>query len=133
MKLVELIRGKHTSEQTIEYVKKILTKLEKTYIVTVDSPGFIVNRILMTSINEAIHSLEEGDITPKEVDTAIKLGLNHPMGPLELADFIGLDVCLSILHRLNVGFKDDKYKARPLLIKLVNEGNLGRKNRKRIL
>lgn len=127
MQLTEIIRGDNTSEKTIEFIKDLVTKLGKTYVVTPDSPGFIVNRILMPMIDEAIQILENGNVTAKDIDTAIKLGLNHPMGPLELADLIGLDVCISIMDRLYSGLGEDKYKARPLLLKLVNEGNLGRK------
>ncbi len=130
MQLVEIICGDNTSEQTIEFIKNLVTKLGKTYVITTDSPGFIVNRILMPMINEAIQILENGNATAKDIDTAIKLGLNHPMGPLELADLIGLDVCISIMDRLYSGLGEDKYKARPLLLKLINEGNLGRKTGK---
>ncbi len=127
MQLVEVIRGDNTSEQTIESIKDLVTKLGKTYIITTDTPGFIVNRILMPLINEAIQILENGNATAKEIDTAIKLGLNHPMGPLELADLIGLDVCLSIMKQLHNGFNDDRYHPSNLLIKMVDKGLLGKK------
>lgn len=130
MQLVEVIRGDNTSEQTIESIKDLVTKLGKTYVVTTDTPGFIVNRILMPLINEAIQILENGNATAKEIDTAIKLGLNHPMGPLELADLIGLDVCLSIMKQLHEGLNDDRYQPSYSLIEMVDDGLLGKKTGK---
>jgi len=127
MQLVEIIRGDNTAEQTIEFIKNLVTKLGKTFVVTTDSPGFIVNRILMPLINEAIQILENGNATAKDIDVAIKLGLNHPMGPLELADLIGLDVCLSIMKQLHEGLNSDRYKPSNLLIKMVDTGHLGKK------
>ena len=129
MHLVEIIRGKDTSEQTVEYVKRLADQLDKTYVVMTDTPGFIVNRILMPLLNEAIRVLEEGNKTAKDVDTAIKLGLNHPMGPLELADLIGLDVCLAIMECLYTGFGDERFKPCLLLKTIVDEGKLGIKTK----
>lgn len=126
MHLVEVVCGQNTSKQTIEYVRKLSLRLGKTPIMVHDSPGFIVNRSLMPFINEAASLLRE-DVSPISIDTAIKLGLNHPMGPLALADLIGLDVCVSILNTLYKKFKDAKYIPSPVFYKLIHEGHLGKK------
>lgn len=127
MELVEVIRGNNTSQETIDNVINIAEKLGKTPVVVKDTPGFIVNRILMPLLSEAINALDEGVASANDIDTAIKLGLNHPMGPLELADLIGLDVCLAIMQRLYEGFNDKKYKPSFILTELVQKGCLGRK------
>lgn len=127
MPLIEVIRGRATSDATYNIIDRLVYKLGKTPVVSQDFPGFIVNRILMPMINEAIYALEEGVATPKDIDTAMKLGTNQPMGPLELADFIGLDTCLFIIQVLHEGFEDDKYRPCPLLIKYVTSGWLGKK------
>jgi 3-hydroxybutyryl-CoA dehydrogenase len=128
MKLVEIIRGLATSNETLETVVAISKKLEKVPVEVNDYPGFIANRILMPMINEAIYCVMEGVATPEAVDTVMKLGMNHPMGPLTLADFIGLDVCLSIMNVLHEGLGDSKYRPSPLLKKMVAAGYLGRKS-----
>ncbi len=130
MKLVELIRGYNTSDETYETVQAFVKKLGKTVALVNEAPGFIVNRILAPMINEAIIALQEGVASAEGIDTAMKLGLNHPMGPLTLADFIGLDVVLDILNYLYEEFGDPKYKACSLLKKMVRAGQLGRKTRK---
>lgn len=127
MKLVEIIRGVHTSQEVMDCIKETTEKLGKVPVEARDFPGFISNRILMPMINEAIFALMEGVGTARDIDTVMKLGMNHPMGPLELADFIGLDVCLAIMEVLYDGFRDPKYRPCPLLRKLVEAGNLGRK------
>lgn len=127
MPLVELIRGIKTSDATHTAIHTMILDLHKTPVSSKDSPGFIVNRILMPMINEAIYTLEAQIATPEDIDTAMKLGTNQPMGPLELADFIGLDTCLSIMQVLHQGFGDDKYRPCPLLEKYVTSGRLGRK------
>jgi len=127
MKLVEVIRGIATEESTFETAKEYVTRLEKTMTVAEDFPAFIVNRILLPMINEAIYTLYEGVGTVEAIDTAMKLGANHPMGPLQLADFIGLDTCLSIMQVLYEGLADSKYRPCPLLVKYVEAGWLGRK------
>ncbi len=127
MKLVELIRGYDTSNETTQTVIAISKDLEKEPVEVNDYPGFIANRILMPMINEAIYALYEGVGTREAIDTVMKLGMNHPMGPLTLADFIGLDVCLAILKVLYAGFGNPKYAPCPLLINMVNAGHLGRK------
>jgi 3-hydroxybutyryl-CoA dehydrogenase len=129
MKLVEIIRGYSTSESTFNSVKELSQMLDKIPVEVYDSPGFISNRILMPMINEAIFALMEGVATRDDIDTVMKLGMNHPMGPLTLADFIGLDVCLAIMEVLNSGFNDPKYRPCPLLKKMVSAGKLGRKTR----
>ena len=128
MKLVEVIRGIATSEQTFEAAKMLVDRLGKTMAVSEDFPAFIVNRILMPMINEAIYCLYEGVGTVEAIDTGMKLGANHPMGPLQLADFIGLDTCLSIMQVLYDGLADSKYRPCPLLVKYVEAGWLGRKS-----
>ena len=127
MQLVELIRGIATGEQTFEIVRKLALDLDKTVAVSEDFPAFIVNRILLPMINEAVYTLYEGVGSVEAIDTALKLGANHPMGPLELADFIGLDTCLAVMHVLYDGLADSKYRPCPLLVKYVEAGWLGRK------
>ena len=127
MKLVELIRGIATEEDTYQAIKALAEKLGKTSVTAEDFPAFIVNRILLPMINEAVYTLYEGVGTVESIDTAMKLGANHPMGPLELADFIGLDTCLSIMQVLYEGLADSKYRPCPLLVKYVEAGWLGRK------
>ena len=128
MKLVEVIRGLATSDATFAAVKDLCEKLDKTPVEVNDAPGFVSNRILMPMINEAIYCVMEGVATPEAVDTVMKLGMNHPMGPLALADFIGLDVCLAIMNVLHDGLGDAKYRPCPLLKKMVAAGRLGRKS-----
>jgi 3-hydroxybutyryl-CoA dehydrogenase len=128
MKLVEVIRGIATSDETHEKVRALTEKLGKTALDCNDSPGFISNRVLMPMINEAIFALQEGVATRESIDGIMKLGMNHPMGPLQLADFVGLDVCLAILNVLYDGFGDPKYRACPLLKRYVDAGWLGRKS-----
>jgi 3-hydroxybutyryl-CoA dehydrogenase len=127
MELVELIRGIATEEATFATVKEFTLALKKTIAVAEDFPAFIVNRILLPMINEAIYTLYEGVGGVEAIDTAMKLGAHHPMGPLELADFIGLDTCLSIMQVLYEGLADSKYRPCPLLVKYVEAGWLGRK------
>jgi len=127
MQLVEIIRGLQTSQETFNVVKSLAEKMGKTPVEANDFPGFISNRILMPMINEAISSLFEGVGTPEAIDTVMKLGMNHPMGPLALADLIGLDTCLAIMEVLYKGFGDSKYRPCPLLRKYVDAGYLGRK------
>ncbi|MEQ8448072.1 MAG: 3-hydroxybutyryl-CoA dehydrogenase [Nitratireductor sp.] len=127
MKLVELVRGIATEDSTFETAKAFVSSLDKTITVAEDFPAFIVNRILLPMINEAIYTLYEGVGSVEAIDTAMKLGANHPMGPLQLADFIGLDTCLSIMQMLYDGLADSKYRPCPLLVKYVEAGWLGRK------
>lgn len=127
MQLVEVTRGLATSEETASLTKTIVEKLGKTAVEASDYPGFIVNRILLPMINEAIYALMEGVGTEEAIDTAMRLGCNHPMGPLALADLIGLDVCLAVLRVLHEGLGDPKYRPCPLLVKMVDAGYLGRK------
>lgn len=127
MKLVEIIRGYSTSDQTYELIKNLSIKLDKEPVEVFDYPGFISNRILMPMINEAIFALMEGVASKEAIDTVMKLGMNHPMGPLTLADFIGLDVCLAIMEVLYNGYNDPKYRPCPLLKKMVAANKLGRK------
>ena len=128
MTLVEVIRGIATSDETYARVAELSARMGKTAIEVNDYPGFISNRVLMPMINEAIFALFEGVATPESIDGVMKLGMNHPMGPLTLADFIGLDVCLAILRVLEEGFGDPKYRPCPLLVKMVDAGWLGRKS-----
>ena len=128
MKLVEIIRGHATSDETTQVIMELATKLDKTPVEANDYPGFVANRILMPMINEAAFALMEGVATRDSIDTVMKLGMNHPMGPLTLADFIGLDVCLAIMEVLYNGYADSKYRPCPLLKKMVAAGHLGRKS-----
>ena len=128
MQLVELIRGIATEEETTKAVRELAVGLGKTPVMAEDFPAFIVNRILLPMINEAVYTLYEGVGSVQAIDTALHLGANHPMGPLELADFIGLDVCLAILNVLHEGFGDPKYRPCPLLRKMVAAGDLGKKS-----
>ncbi len=129
MKLVEVIRGISTSDEVTRQVMNIARKLEKIPVEVNDAPGFVANRILMPMINEAIYTLYDGVSGVTEIDTVMKLGMSHPMGPLQLADFIGLDVCLSIMNVLHEGFGTSKYAPSPLLMEMVNAGTLGVKTR----
>jgi 3-hydroxybutyryl-CoA dehydrogenase len=128
MKLVEIIRGLATSDQTCSMTRSLTEKFGKTVVEVSDFPGFVSNRVLMPMINEAIFTLYEGVGSAEAIDEVMKLGMNHPMGPLQLADFIGLDVCLAIMNVLHEGFRDPKYRPCPLLVKYVNAGWLGRKS-----
>jgi 3-hydroxybutyryl-CoA dehydrogenase len=130
MQLVEIIRGIATSDDTFKLVFELSTKVGKTPVEVNDYPGFISNRVLMPMINEAAYCLMEGVATKEAIDTVMKLGMNHPMGPLQLADLIGLDVCLNIMEVLYTGFSDSKYRPCPLLKKMVAAGYLGRKSAK---
>jgi 3-hydroxybutyryl-CoA dehydrogenase len=130
MQLVEVIRGIATDDRTFEETKDFIAKLSKTITVAEDFPAFIVNRILLPMINEAIYTLYEGVGSVEAIDTAMRLGANHPMGPLQLADFIGLDVCLSVMQVLHEGLADSKYRPCPLLVKYVEAGWLGRKTQR---
>jgi 3-hydroxybutyryl-CoA dehydrogenase len=123
-----LIRGQRTSPKTIEVASELCAALDKTAVEAADYPGFIANRILMPMINEAIFAVMEGVGTPQAIDTVMKLGMNHPMGPLALADLIGLDVCLATLNVLHEGLGDSKYRPCPLLRRMVAAGHLGRKS-----
>jgi len=128
MTLVELIRGQATSPESMQIATDLCKTLGKTPVEAADYPGFIANRILMPMINEAIYAVMEGVGTPEAIDTVMKLGMNHPMGPLTLADFIGLDVCLAILNVLHEGLGDPKYRPCPMLRRMVAAGQLGRKS-----
>ncbi len=130
MQLVELIRGIATSKETFETVHAVIKRLGKTAVVVEDYPGFTVHRILIPMINEAVYALHEGVGSVLDIDNSMRLGVNHPMGPLELADFIGLDTCLSIMTSLRAGLADSKYRPCPLLVKYVDAGWLGRKSGK---
>lgn len=128
MKLIEIITGMDTSDETLNTIMELSGKLGKTAIKVNDSPGFIANRLLLPMINEAVYSVYEGVAEPEAVDGIMKLGMNHPMGPLEVADLIGLDTCLAIMEVLHSGLGDDKYRPCPLLRKMVKAGKLGRKS-----
>jgi 3-hydroxybutyryl-CoA dehydrogenase len=128
MKLVEVIRGLATSDETFSETRDLSLKLDKTPVEVNDAPGFVSNRVLMPLLNEAMYAVMEGVATPEAVDEVFKLGMAHPMGPLTLADFIGLDVCLDIMRVLHSGLGDPKYRPCPLLIKMVDAGWLGRKS-----
>ena len=128
MKLVEIVRGLATSDETFQTVRELAVKLEKTPVEVNDAPGFVSNRVLMPLLNEAMYTVMEGVATPEAVDEVFKLGMNHPMGPLTLADFIGLDVCLDIMRVLHNGLGDPKYRPCPLLVKMVDAGWLGKKS-----
>jgi len=130
MQLVELIRGIATKDDTFEAAKAFVTRLGKTATMSEDFPAFIVNRILLPMINEAVYTLYEGVGSVESIDTAMRLGANHPMGPLQLADFIGLDVCLAVMQVLHEGLADSKYRPCPLLVKYVEAGWLGRKTQR---
>jgi 3-hydroxybutyryl-CoA dehydrogenase len=130
MQLVELIRGIATQDDTFEAAKAFITRLGKTSTMSEDFPAFIVNRILLPMINEAIYTLYEGVGSVEAIDTAMRLGANHPMGPLQLADFIGLDTCLAVMQVLHEGLADSKYRPCPLLVKYVEAGWLGRKTQR---
>jgi 3-hydroxybutyryl-CoA dehydrogenase len=127
MKLVEIIKGAQTSEDTFNKVKDFVEKIGKTGVAVNEAPGFVVNRMLVPMINEAVYTLAEGIASAEDIDTAMRLGANHPIGPLALADLIGLDVCLAIMETLYDGFGDPKYRPCPLLRKMVLAGHLGRK------
>ena len=128
MDLVEVVIGSATDEQTKSAIIDLVLKLNKKPIIVKNSPGYVVNRLLLPQINEAIYILEEGIATKEDIDSAVKLGLNHPMGPFELADFIGLDICLSILNELLKNFNNPKYRPSQLLKTMVAEGKLGFKS-----
>jgi 3-hydroxybutyryl-CoA dehydrogenase len=128
MKLVEVIRGLATTDETFQTVRNLAVKLEKTPVEVNDAPGFVSNRVLMPLLNEAMYAVMEGVATPEAVDEVFKLGMAHPMGPLTLADFIGLDVCLDIMRVLQDGLGDPKYRPCPLLIKMVDAGWMGKKS-----
>ena len=127
MPLIELIRGRDTSDDTVAAIRELATALGKQVIVSEDRPGFIVNRILMPFLAEAMRAVEEGLGTADDIDTGARIGLNHPMGPLELADFIGLDVCLGIMRVLDDGIGGDRFRPPRVLIELVAAGHLGQK------
>jgi len=128
MQLVEIIRGLATSDDTYGKVRDLTTALGKTPVEVMDYPGFVSNRVLMPMINEAVYCLMEGVATKEAIDSVMKLGMNHPLGPLALADLIGLDVCLNIMQVLHEGLGDSKYRPCPLLRKMVAAGHLGRKS-----
>ncbi len=127
MRLIEIIKGASTSQETFDAIKELSLKLGKTPVEINEAPGFVVNRLLIPMLNEAMYAVMEGVASPEDVDTSMKLGAGHPMGPLALADMIGLDICLAIMQTLHREFGDDKYRPCPLLVKLVRAGKLGRK------
>jgi len=127
MRLIEIIKGASTSQETFDTIKELSVKLGKTPVEINEAPGFVVNRLLIPMLNEAMYAVMEGVASPEDVDTSMKLGAGHPMGPLALADMIGLDICLAIMQTLHREFGDDKYRPCPLLVKLVRAGKLGRK------
>jgi len=127
MKLVEVVRGKSTSEETMRLALEVCARMGKTAVEVHDFPGFVSNRVLMPMINEAILALQDGVATREAIDTVMRLGANHPMGPLELADFIGLDTCQNIMEVLQEGFHSEKYAPAPLLRRMVSQGKLGKK------
>jgi 3-hydroxybutyryl-CoA dehydrogenase len=128
MPLVEVVKGALTSEETVRKIVEVVEELKKTPVIVHDAPGFVSNRVLMPMINEAIFCVDEGVATPEAVDQVMKLGMNHPLGPLALADLIGLDVCLAIMKVLQDGLDRRKYRPAPLLKKMVAAGKLGRKS-----
>ena len=128
MQLVEVIRGLSTSDETTRTVVELATSMGKTPVEVQDYPGFVSNRLLIPMLNEAAYALMEGVASAESIDTVMKLGMNHPMGPLQLADMIGLDVCLDVMKVLHEGLGDDKYRPCPLLVKMVAAGRLGRKS-----
>lgn len=128
MPLVEIVLGQATSQSTVQVAKELCARIEKTAVEVADFPGFVANRLLMPMLNEAMFAVMEGVATPSAIDTVMKLGMNHPMGPLALADFIGLDVCLAIMNVLHEGFGDPKYRPCPLLKRMVAAGHMGRKS-----
>ncbi|HEC82963.1 MAG TPA: 3-hydroxybutyryl-CoA dehydrogenase, partial [Firmicutes bacterium] len=130
MKLVEIVKGLQTSDETYQVVHQLAEKLGKTPVLVNDYPGFVSNRVLMPMINEACWALMQGVATKEAIDTVMKLGMAHPMGPFELADLIGLDVCLAIMEVLYEGFSDSKYRPCPLLRNMVKAGYLGRKTKR---
>jgi 3-hydroxybutyryl-CoA dehydrogenase len=130
IKLVEVIRAKSTSDDTFETIFKLAQDLGKVPVLVNDFPGFVSNRILLPMLNEAIFCVMEGVAEPEAIDTVMKLGMSHPMGPLTLADFIGLDTCLAIMEVLHRDLNDDKYRPCPLLIEMVKQGKLGKKSGK---
>ena len=129
MKLVELVRGKHTAEDNVQMIKELMIELDKDPVIVQDTPGFIVNRLLLPFINESVILVERGAL-PKDIDKAVRLGLNHPMGPLELADLIGIDTCISILQTLNAELDNDQYAPAMLMSRMLERGDLGRKTGK---
>jgi 3-hydroxybutyryl-CoA dehydrogenase len=128
MHLIEIIRALQTSQETFDTIRALSVKLGKTPVEVQDSPGFVTNRVLMPMLNEAMYALMEGVATAEAIDTAVKLGLNHPMGPLTLADYVGLDVCLDVMEVLHRELGDPKFRPCPLLRKMVDAGYLGRKS-----
>jgi 3-hydroxybutyryl-CoA dehydrogenase len=128
MPLVEIVLGQATSQSTAQVVKELCARIGKTAVEVADFPGFVANRLLMPMLNEAMFAVMEGVAAPSAIDTVMKLGMKHPMGPLELADFIGLDVCLAIMNVLHEGFGDPKYRPCPLLKRMVAAGQMGRKS-----
>jgi 3-hydroxybutyryl-CoA dehydrogenase len=130
MKLVEIIKGVQTSDDTLAKVKEFVEKIGKNGVEVNEAPGFVVNRMLVPLINEAVYTLSEGIASAQDIDNAMMWGANHPIGPLALADLIGLDICLAVMETLHEGFGDPKYRPCPLLRKMVKAGHLGRKTGK---